>query len=99
MNNGSIFYSVGNELEQFVDSLKYLNGSIRVKFFAKMRPYGCKIIIDSTDQKNDKTFFNCLLKIRSNSDVDSLRILLDGMQKSIEKFCQKHSSESDSDTD
>ena len=51
MDNRSIFSSVGNELEEFADSLKYLRYNITVRFFAKMRPYGCKVVIDATDKK------------------------------------------------
>lgn len=97
MDNGAIFNSVGNELEQFADSLKYLHYNIRVRFFAKIRPYGCKAVIDATDKKAGKTFFNCLLKVRSRNDLDALKILLEGMRKSIEKFCEKHYTETDSD--
>ena len=98
MDNGLIFTSVGNELEEFADSLKYLRYNIIVRFFAKMRPYGCKVVIDATDKKTDKTFFNCFLKVRSWNDFEALKILLEGMQKSIEKFCEKHYTENDSDT-
>ena len=94
MDNRLIFTSVGNELEEFADSLKYLRYNITVRFFAKMRPYGCKVVIDATD----KTFFNCFLKVRSWNDFEALKILLEGMQKSIEKFCEKHYTENDSDT-
>ena len=98
MDNGLIFTSVGNELEEFADSLKYLRYNITVRFFTKMRPYGCKVVIDATDKKTDKTFFNCFLKVRSRNDFEALKILLEGMQKSIEKFCEKHYTENDSDT-
>ena len=98
MDNGLIFTSVGNELEEFADSLKYLRYNITVRFFTKMRPYGCKVVIDATDKKTDKTFFNCFLKVRSQNDFEALKNLLEGMQKSIEKFCEKHYTENDSDT-
>ena len=61
MDNGLIFTSVGNELEEFADSLKYLCYNITVRFCAKMQLYGCKVVIDATDKKTDKTFFNCFL--------------------------------------
>ena len=38
------------------------------------------------------------LKVRSWNDFEALKILLEGMQKSIEKFCEKHYTENDSDT-
>ena len=57
MDKGLIFTTVGNHLEEFVHSLKYMHNIIRVKFFLKMRPYGCKLIIDATDKIADKTFF------------------------------------------
>ena len=98
MDNGLIFTSVGNELEEFADSPKYLCYNITVRFFTKMQPYGCKVVIDATDKKTDKTFFNCFLKVRSWNDFEALKILLEGMQKSIEKFYEKHYTENDSNT-
>ena len=86
MDNGLIFTSVGNELEEFADSLKYLRYYITVRFFAKMRPYGCKVVIDAADKKTDKTFFNCFLKVRSRNDFEALKILLEGMYKNLETW-------------
>ena len=97
MDNGLIFSTVGNELEDFVYSLKYLHNTVRVKFYLKIRNYGCKLIIDVTDVQADKTFFNCLIKIRSVKEIDALKLMLKGMKTSIEKFCQCQCSE-DTDT-
>ena len=37
-------------------------------------------------------------KQTKHSSIEALKILLEGMQKSIEKFCEKHYTENDSDT-
>ena len=95
MDKGQIFSTVGNQLEEFVDSLKYLHNRIHVKFYLKMHPYGCKLI-DATDQIADKTFFNCLMKIRSLQEIEALKPMLEGMHTSIEKFCQAQYSDTDS---
>ena len=97
MDNRVIFSTVGNELEDFAQSLKYLHMNIRVKFYAKMHPYGCKIVIDAKDKRTEKTFFNCLLKIRLVKEFDALKVLLQGMKTSIETFCHKQYADS-SDT-
>ena len=96
MDKGLIFTTVGNHLEEFVHSLKYMHNIIRVKFFLKMRPYGCKLIIDATDKIADKTFFNCLIKIRSLQEIEALKLILEGMHKSIDKFCEAQYSNTDS---
>ena len=96
MDKGLIFSTVGNQLEEFVDSLKYLHNRIRVKFYLKMHPYGCKLIIDATDKIADKTFFNCLIKIRSLQEIEALKPMLEGMHTSIEKVCQAQYSDTDS---
>ena len=49
MSKGLIFSKVGNELEEFVDSLKYLHNRIRVKFYLKMHHYGAKLVIHATE--------------------------------------------------
>ena len=95
MDKGLIFSTVGNQLEEFVDSLRYLHNRIRVKFYLKMRPYGCKLIIDATDKIVDKTF-NCLIKIRSLQEIEALKPMLEGMHTSIEKVCQAQYSDTDS---
>ena len=93
-----VFSTVGNELEEFVDSLKCLHNAIRVRFYLKIRPYGCKLVVDATDKLAEKTFFNCLIKIRSVNEVEALRAILEGMRTSIEKFCQAQYRDSSSDT-
>ena len=95
-SKGLIFSRVGNELEDFVDSLKYLHNRIPVKFFLKMRDYGAKLVIDATDEISEKTFFNILVKIRSVEEIEAFKLLLEGMRTSIEKKCQCNDS---SDTD
>ena len=95
-SKGLIFSRVGNELEDFVDSLKYLHNRIPVKFFLKRRDYGAKLVIDATDEISEKTFFNILVKIRSVEEIEVFKLLLEGMRTSIEKKCQCNDS---SDTD
>ena len=89
-----VFSTVGNELEEFVDSLKFLHNAIRVRFYLKIRPYGCKLVIDATDKLAEKTFFNCLIKIRSVNEIEALKAILEGMRASIEKFCKAQYSDS-----
>ena len=84
-SKGLIFSRVGNELEDFVDSLKYLHNRICVKFFLKMRDNGAKVVIDATDEISEKTFFNILVKIRSVEEIEAFKLLLEGMHTSIEK--------------
>ena len=91
-SKGLIFSRVGNELENFVDSLKYLHNRIRVKFFLKMRDYGDKLVIDATDEISEKTFFNILVKIWSVEEIEAFKLLLEGMRTSIEKKCQCNDS-------
>ena len=95
MSKGLIFSKVGNELEEFVDSLKYLHNRIRVKFYLKMRHYGAKLVIDATDRISDKTFFNCLVKIWSIQEIEAFKFMLEGMRTSIEKICQCNDSDTD----
>ena len=95
MSKGLIFSTVGNELEEFVDSLKYLHNRIHVKFYLKMRDYGAKLIIDATDRISDKTFFNCLVKIRSLQEIEAFKFMLEGMRTSIEKICLCNDSDTD----
>ena len=95
-SKGLNFSRVGNELEDFVDSLKYLHNRIHVKFFLKMRDYGAKLVIDVTDEISKKTFFNILVKIQSVEEIEAFKLLLQGMRTSIEKKCQCNDS---SDTD
>ena len=96
-SKGLIVERVGSELEDFVYSLKYLNNIILVRFFLKRRDYGAKLVIDATDRITEKTFFNILVKIRSVEEIESFKLMLEGLRTSIEKKC--HGNDSSSDTD
>ena len=89
----SIFFSVGSELEEFTDGLKYLDHKIRVLFHAKLKSYGCKLVVLAKDKKTEKTFFYSLVKIRLKDDISPLKVLLEGMKASVEKFCEKTQQE------
>ena len=54
-------------------------------------------MIDATDRIIEKTFFNILVKIRSVEEIESFKLMLEGLCTSIEKKC--HCNESRSDTD
>ena len=86
MGNGRLYVSVGNELDEFVTNLKYLDNYVHVEYHLKMRPYGCKAMILATNKETDQTFYNCLFKIRSTGDVDALKLLLKGMEESLDNF-------------
>ena len=85
MGNGRLFVAVGNELDDFVNNLKYLK-HVHVEYHLKMRPYGCKAMILATNKETDQTFCNSLFKIRSPGDVEALKLLLKGMEDSLDKF-------------
>ena len=86
MGNGRLFVLVGNELDDFVHNVKYLDNRVYVEYHLKMRPYGCKAMILAKNKETDQTFYNCLFKIRSTADVDALKLLLKGMEDSLDKF-------------
>ena len=96
-SKGQIVERVESDLEDFVYSLKYLNNFIRVRFFLKMWDYGAKLVIDATDQITEKTFFNILVKIWSVEEIESFKLMLEGLRTSIEKKCQCDNSSSDTD--
>ena len=89
----SIFFSVGSELEEFTDGLKDLDHKIHVLFHTKLKSYSCKLVVLTKDKQTDQIFFHCLVKIRSWDDIGPLKVLLEGMQASIEKFCKKNPKE------
>ena len=60
-----------------------------------MCDYGAKLIIDATDRISDKTFFNCLVKIRSLQEIEAFKFMLEGMHTSIEKICLCNDSDTD----
>ena len=92
----SVFVAVGNICEDFTNDLKYVSNGIILRYYAKKRSYGCKVIICARDQLTDKTIVYSIIKIRSIADMDILGVFLNGMSEFLHKYYNKSAS---SDTD
>ena len=96
MPRRSVFVAAGNICEDFANDLKYISSGIILRYYAKKRSYGCKVIICAKDRITDKTIVYSLIKLRSIADIDILDVFLSGMSQFLHRHYNKSSS---SDTD
>ena len=96
MPRRSVFVTVGNICEDFANDLKCVSNGIILRYYAKKRSYGCKVIICAKDRITDKTIVYSLIKLRSIADIDILDVFLSGMSEFLHRYYNKSAS---SDTD
>ena len=98
-NNHSrkIVYSLGDELETFIDSLDDVKNSVYIAYHAKRRYYGAKVLVTVRNRSSYSTVLHVVSKIRSESDIPMFCALLQGIKDAVYKYVEstRHSDSSD----
>ena len=80
-----ICLAVGNILD-FISEVKYCSQAITVKYFAMKRPYGSKVVISGKNKTTNKTIFYFLVKMRSTSELECLKHIINSIQSSLGNY-------------
>ena len=94
MEQRSVFVAVGNICSNFTSNLKYISQIVRLRYSAKKRPHGCKLVLIAKDRTTDKTIIYTLVKIHSVHEADKLPGLLQGMENYLHNYYNFQDSDS-----
>ena len=86
MERRSVFVTIGNICSDLASNLKYMSQIVSLRFIAKKRSYGYKLVIFAKYKRTSKTIFYTLVKIHSVEEADTLPTLLDGFEKYLHKY-------------
>ena len=98
-NNTSrkLVYSIGDELETFIESIKSVKNSVYIAYCVKRRDYGAKLVLTVRDRASYSTVFHVVSKIRSDLEIPMVHVLLHGVKRAVYKYientCNSESSE------
>ena len=91
MDNNSarkLVYSLGDELETFIESMKSVKNSVYIAYCVKRRHYGAKLLLTVRDRASYSTVFHVVSKIRSDLEIPMVHVLLHGVKRAVYKYIE-----------
>ena len=92
-----LVYSLGDELDNFIESMKSVKNSVYIAYCVERRHYGAKVVLTVRDRASYSTVLHVVSKIRSDLEIPMVQVLLHGVKRAVYKYientCDSESSE------
>ena len=84
-----IVFSVGDELEDMIQSMNDVRNAVYIAYHVKRRHYGVKVLITVRDRSSNSTVIHFIIKIRSELEIAMFRTLVQGVKDAVYKYVEK----------
>ena len=96
-NNRSrkIVFSIGDELEEIIQSMYHVRSAVYIAYCVKRRYYGAKVLLTVRDRASNSTVIHMVTKLRSEVEIAMFRTLLQGVKDAVYKYVDTGRDSSD----
>lgn len=84
-----IVFSVGDELEDMIQSMNDVRNAVYIAYHVKRRHYGVKVLITVRDRSSNSTVIHFIIKILSELEIAMFRTLVQGVKDAVYKYVEK----------
>ena len=96
-NNRSrkIVFSLGDELEEVIQSMNNVRNAVYIAYHVKRRYYGAKVLVTVKDIASNSTVIHVVAKIRSEVEIAMFHTLLQGVKDAVFQYVNTESDSSE----
>ena len=90
-----IVFSLGDELEEVIQSMNNVRNAVYIAYHVKRRYYGAKVLITVRDRSSNSTVIHVVAKIRSEVEIAMFHTLLQGVKDAVYQYFNTGSDSSE----
>ena len=96
-NNRSrkIVFSLGDELEEVIQSMNNVRNAVYIAYHVKRRYYGAKVLVTVKDRASNSTVIHVVAKIWSEVEIAMFHTLLQGVKDAVFQYVNTGSDSSE----
>ena len=92
-----LYYDPVDTIDDFLDSVKYLNGKVCVKTIVSKKEFGCAVFICVKNRTGECMHYTTVLLAKSQQNLEFLQLVLHHIEALWVELCQIIDSDADDD--